>query len=252
MIGFFRRIRKKLADDNKPLKYMRYAIGEIVLVVVGILIALQVNNWNNELENRLLEVKILEEIQSNLENDLEEIKDDINTMEYANQSCSRMIIHLNEHSTPSVAFFNYAIWMQIVPHFDPNRSGYSLLESNGVALILNDSLRTSISNHYELSYPYYNKYENERIQFKVNQTNSFLLNNFDWLLDEKDEGVYGLYISDKDYKKIKNDGSLRKLINANIWENDALLTRAIRTKQKIIDLLAMISNELLKIKEKQS
>ena len=41
MIGFFRKIRKKLADDNKPLKYMRYAIGEIVLVVIGILIALQ-------------------------------------------------------------------------------------------------------------------------------------------------------------------------------------------------------------------
>ena len=49
MIPFFRKIRKTLADDNKPLKYFRYAIGEIVLVVIGILIALQINNWN---ENR--------------------------------------------------------------------------------------------------------------------------------------------------------------------------------------------------------
>ena len=48
MIGFFRRIRKKMADDNKPMKYMRYAIGEIVLVVIGILIALSINNWNEE------------------------------------------------------------------------------------------------------------------------------------------------------------------------------------------------------------
>ena len=48
MINFFRQIRKKLADDNKPLKYTRYAIGEIVLVVIGILIALQINNWNEE------------------------------------------------------------------------------------------------------------------------------------------------------------------------------------------------------------
>ena len=42
MINFFRKTRKQLADDNKPLKYARYAIGEIVLVVVGILIALQI------------------------------------------------------------------------------------------------------------------------------------------------------------------------------------------------------------------
>ncbi len=42
MINFFRKTRKQLADDNKPLKYMRYAIGEIVLVVIGILIALSI------------------------------------------------------------------------------------------------------------------------------------------------------------------------------------------------------------------
>jgi len=48
MIPFFRKIRKKMADDNKPVKYMRYAIGEILLVVIGILIALQVNNWNEK------------------------------------------------------------------------------------------------------------------------------------------------------------------------------------------------------------
>ena len=46
MINFFRKTRKQFADDNKPLKYMRYAIGEIVLVVIGILIALSINNWN--------------------------------------------------------------------------------------------------------------------------------------------------------------------------------------------------------------
>ena len=49
MIPFFRKIRKTLADDDKPIKYLRYAIGEIVLVVIGILIALQINNAN---ENR--------------------------------------------------------------------------------------------------------------------------------------------------------------------------------------------------------
>ena len=56
MIPFFRRLRKRFADDNKPMKYTRYAIGEIVLVVIGILIALQINNWN---ENKKVKAPIL-------------------------------------------------------------------------------------------------------------------------------------------------------------------------------------------------
>jgi hypothetical protein len=55
MIPFFRKIRKKMADDNRPLKYMRYAIGEIVLVVIGILIALQINTWNEDRKKRITE-----------------------------------------------------------------------------------------------------------------------------------------------------------------------------------------------------
>ncbi len=46
MIRFFRNIRQKLAAENKVMAYLRYAIGEILLVVIGILIALQINNWN--------------------------------------------------------------------------------------------------------------------------------------------------------------------------------------------------------------
>ena len=46
MLNFFRKIRRQLANENKFQKYFRYAIGEIVLVVLGILIALQINNWN--------------------------------------------------------------------------------------------------------------------------------------------------------------------------------------------------------------
>ena len=59
MIPFYRKIRKKMADDNKPLKYMRYAIGEIVLVVIGILIALSINNWNEKRKDSASELSAL-------------------------------------------------------------------------------------------------------------------------------------------------------------------------------------------------
>ena len=59
MINFFRKKRKKMADDNKALKYTRYAIGEIVLVVIGILIALQINTWNEISKQRQIEQEYL-------------------------------------------------------------------------------------------------------------------------------------------------------------------------------------------------
>ena len=72
MINFFRKIRKKLADDNKPLKYARYAIGEIVLVVIGILIALSINNWNEGRKKSSLtktyRLKLIEELDSDIKN----------------------------------------------------------------------------------------------------------------------------------------------------------------------------------------
>ena len=66
MLPFFRKIRYRLAKDNQFFKYSRYAIGEIVLVVIGILIALQINNWNTDRKNRKLEKETL----SNLKVDL--------------------------------------------------------------------------------------------------------------------------------------------------------------------------------------
>ena len=70
MIPIFRKTRKKLADDNKPMKYMRYAIGEIVLVVIGILIALQINTWNQNRITKLKEKKTLIQLVRNLNSNL--------------------------------------------------------------------------------------------------------------------------------------------------------------------------------------
>lgn len=68
MIRFFRTLRQHLLGENRFSKYLLYAIGEIVLVVIGILIALQINNWN---ESRK-EQKVLKEVLLNLKQDIEE------------------------------------------------------------------------------------------------------------------------------------------------------------------------------------
>lgn len=67
-----------MADKNHPIKYLRYAIGEIVLVVIGILIALQINTWNQELQHKKLEKKTLENIKEDLLLQMEIIETQLN------------------------------------------------------------------------------------------------------------------------------------------------------------------------------
>lgn len=62
MIKFFRKIRQKLLSENKFSRYLIYAIGEIVLVVIGILIALQINNWNEERKEAVRQTKHIEQL----------------------------------------------------------------------------------------------------------------------------------------------------------------------------------------------
>ncbi|HAT67789.1 MAG TPA: hypothetical protein DCS66_24850, partial [Flavobacteriaceae bacterium] len=59
MIKFFRKIRQNLISQGKTAKYLKYAIGEIALVVIGILIALQINNWNETRKEKKVETVIL-------------------------------------------------------------------------------------------------------------------------------------------------------------------------------------------------
>ena len=63
MIKFFRQIRISLLMENKTSKYFKYAIGEIVLVVIGILIALQINIWNQEKNNEQKVIKTLQQVK---------------------------------------------------------------------------------------------------------------------------------------------------------------------------------------------
>lgn len=66
MIKLFRKIRQELLVENKFTKYLLYAIGEIILVVIGILIALQINTWNKESQNKALETTSLENLVADL------------------------------------------------------------------------------------------------------------------------------------------------------------------------------------------
>ena len=165
MIKFFRHIRKDLMEKNKTGKYLKYAIGEIVLVVIGILIALQINNWNEFNEERQSEKIILNEIKDNLLFDLIDFESNITTFQNKITS-SKSILKIVENSSEyndSMGYFFY--YLKTYPHFNNKSNGYNLLESKGLDIIQNDSIRKKISDLYEDRYQYLKTYEKERIDY---------------------------------------------------------------------------------------
>lgn len=244
MIKFFRTIRKKMVDHNRFNKYMLYAIGEIILVVIGILIALQINDWNDQKKKQALELKILKEINTNLGFDLEEIREDISIMDSINLASKQILKHLANNSEPSKAFnYNVAI-MKAAPHFNPNKSGYGLLTSKGVEIVKNDSLRIAISDLYESYYPYYDQYEKERLNFKANNIQPYFLKYFNWLPDPNKFFLTAMHTTKKDYQFIKDDDSFVKLIQAITFENSFVQLRAKTMEDKILKLQEQIVSEL--------
>ena len=91
MISFFRKIRQKLLSQNRITRYLAYSIGEILLVMVGILLALQVNNWNESQKERKLEQVFLKKL-------VKDLTDDIELLEEIIQEDSLMYIRLEQMS----------------------------------------------------------------------------------------------------------------------------------------------------------
>ena len=145
MIPFFRKIRKNLADDNNPLKYMRYAIGEIVLVVIGILIALSINNWNETRKDNRQEVVYYCKIKEDLESDKNRIETIIESIVERQVVCKQLLLKL--HSTPkdkSVVIDDYlaAVRSDV---FYPNKAAITDLTSSGkLSLLHNEELKKII------------------------------------------------------------------------------------------------------------
>ncbi len=157
MIKFFRKIRYDLLEKNKTGKYLKYAIGEIILVVIGILIALSINNWNENKKLRRVETEILKEVKANLENDLEGIRENLNHFKLKNKSENIIInwIEGSESFNDSLSIHFNSI--QFGVEFNYNVTPYETLKQMGMRTIKNDSLRNQIATLYDINYEGYNR-----------------------------------------------------------------------------------------------
>jgi len=166
MIKFFRKKRYDLMEKNKTGKYLKYAIGEIVLVVIGILIALSINNWNSKRIEKREEITSYKNIKRQINDDKNVISGiiDYNDLYYKQYKYTNQVIEQNDHSKIDTLGI---IALKLYKYSDYNRSSniYQNLINSGELKLLNNRDIIEQIQRLEETYIYMNRME--KIHFEV-------------------------------------------------------------------------------------
>ena len=154
MTQLFRKIRQRLLTENKFTKYLIYAIGEIILVVIGILIALQVNNWNEQNKTEREQLVFLKNLKSDLHSDLLQLDNILSfqteKLKVVNTLQDELVF---EKDFPEIQRLFTEIAYTSNDTFFPNTGTYSTAVSSGkIANLTPDELKIAITNLYERYY----------------------------------------------------------------------------------------------------
>lgn len=152
MFRFFRQIRKNLIQNSQVRRYLLYAVGEIALVVIGILLALQIDAWNQNRIERKKEILYLKEIRTNLEDDLDNVRHTIGFNKMKDSVITVSLTNMLEAKSDVEAMLNILENMPVLAEFSvytPNRVAFdNMLSAENIDLISSDSLRTHLSAFY--------------------------------------------------------------------------------------------------------
>lgn len=153
MIKFFREMRQNKLSEGKTIQYAKYALGEILLVVIGILIALQINNWNENRKDSHLQVEILKNINDDLKYNALNLK---RVYESDSKAAARNRVLLSILKDPeSVYDDSLQIHFGTISRYEvfaPRKMAYETLKSEGLEVLKNDNLRSEIIELYDESY----------------------------------------------------------------------------------------------------
>tara|TARA_R110002124_G_scaffold149259_1_gene315311 strand:+ start:1662 stop:2432 length:771 start_codon:yes stop_codon:yes gene_type:complete len=152
MLRFFRQIRKTLIKQENMRKYFWYAIGEILLVMIGILLALQINNWNETQKELNTEIRYLDRLITEVSNDVENISRAITSNEARKE---RALFLINASNDKSLIVENPTYFIESIEYsgytFAPvtsNQTFEEIKSSGNLSLIRNEEVRNAISVYY--------------------------------------------------------------------------------------------------------
>jgi len=207
MIKFFRKIRQNLLTEGKTGKYFKYAIGEIILVVIGILIALQINNWNENHNKTLLENQYLIRLKDEAKWNILQIEDNKQVHLRASKELNFLINNLENNSSDSIKRTinrpNYIQpWLLRTDTYDELTSTGTL--NNITDLELRDLLNQAKS---------YSNFSEKQLEYwrnvAVSHEASFIPYKSSLLVKESDSTYFETFM---DFKKIEPDSNIIELL----------------------------------------
>ena len=149
MIKFFRNIRKSLLSEGKTSKYFKYAVGEIILVVIGILIALQINTWNNNRINEKRANTFIQNLKIQTKNNIKKVNNNIQLFNSRYQASMGLISIIGNDTIPNI---DSKIDSLITANFSDYHLNLDLnviiegRENGDLALVQSDKLRQALYN----------------------------------------------------------------------------------------------------------
>jgi hypothetical protein len=178
MFKFYHKIRQQLLADNKISKYLLYAVGEILLVVIGILIALQIDNWNEERKFRAQQYSLLKDLTADLQANLRELENGRETNKSFLNEYQGLAQAIREDlpASPTIDSLcrHLANWHS--PFF--TRTAYESLKNKGLEIIDNDTLKKQIVALFEKEFVYLSEdYDRTEWEF-ASSIKTPLLNNY--------------------------------------------------------------------------
>ena len=163
MLTHLRKIRSSLIESGATRKYLLYAIGEVLLVMVGILLALQVNNWNEWRKDRIKEKEVLKDLQINLQSNVQFLEENIELFSFRSNASSIVLNvmdnKLSYHDSLSTHFFHAARGFGGAEAL--SFVGFEALRNIGFDIITNKNLKNEILLLFESTYPKFISVDNE-------------------------------------------------------------------------------------------
>jgi len=244
MIKFFRKIRYNLMETGKTSKYFKYAIGEIVLVVIGILIALSINNWNEKrkllIDERIVLTGVLNDIKKDTI-DLNFNRQGYKTLIEMDSIILEHLMNKKEQSELFTGYFEYVTSEDFI--LTLHSSSFDEAKQKGLTTEANNPIWTRINRLYNFYYPELIHFEHEYIRYKTNRNLFPIFNDF-LELDSFNDGL--VTINDKNYNQLLTNKKFHHKFYQTKLIFEETLSRYDAVYLELLEIIELIEKEITK------